>query len=154
MNRRILFVLASTAALAALVVAAAPAKAATTTANIAVSANVGVTCSMSSAPLAFGSYNPATNLDGSTNLLVTCTTGAVAYVTLDTTRVMTSGTNSLPFQLFTDAGRSIVWDAATQAFITGAGATAVPVSVYGRIPAGNNVPAGTYTATVVATLNY
>jgi spore coat protein U-like protein len=156
MNRRILSVLACTAALAALFVAIAPAKAATTTSNINVSANVGATCTMTDAAVNFGSYDSAAAapLDVASNLVVTCTKGTVGTVTLagTATRQMTSPAgDKLSYQLFVDSTRSTAWAGTVAAPLTGTGA-AQNVAVYGRIATNQNVPAGTYTDVVVATL--
>lgn len=158
---RILSLLAGTAALAALVVAASPARAATTTANVNVTAKVDASCTMTDASVNFGVYNPvsATANDASGNLTVTCTKGTPANVTLAGaagSRVMTDAVSSdtLPFELYTDIGRSTVWAGTTNVSATSATGTPVTVPVYGRIAAGKFVTPGTYNATVVATLNF
>ncbi len=67
--------------------ASGQATAATQTANLAVSATVSATCSISTTALAFGAYDPVsanstTPLDGTGTVVVTCTSGAPAAVTL------------------------------------------------------------------------
>jgi spore coat protein U-like protein len=159
MNRLTLTVLASAAALAALVVAVAPARAATTTANVNVQAIVNASCKMTDANIDFGTYDPTvpTNNNSSSNLIVTCTKGTTGNITLAGTagaRVMSSGTDTLPFELYTDSGRTTVWAGATTASVPASTGVAQSIPVYGRILAGNYVAPGTYTAVVVATLNF
>ena len=154
----------------ALVAALAPrASAATATANLTVSATVTKNCTVSTSALAFGSYDPvvanaSANLDGTGTVSVACTRGATANVGLGTgsnasgsARRLTDGSgNFLNYELYSDSGRSAVWNA-------GAGTlslTAAPsrasrdYTVYGRIAGNQDVPAGTYGDTVVATVNF
>jgi spore coat protein U-like protein len=156
---RILTLLATTAALAALVVAAAPARAATTQANVNVTAQVNASCTMTDATVNFGVYNPVSGTanDAQGNLTVTCTKGTSGTVTLAGAagaRVMTDGVSgdTLPFELYTDTTRSTVWAGATAVATTSPTGAPVPVTVFGRIPAGKFVTPGTYNAVVVATL--
>ena len=65
----------------------APASAATATANLGVSATVTNNCTISTAALAFGSYDPvvthaSTNLDGTGTVVVACTKGVAPTVGL------------------------------------------------------------------------
>ena len=155
------------------VLLAAPADAAQVTANLAVSANVSATCSISTTALAFGSYDPvgthaASPLDGAGSVVVTCTNGASTTVTLGQgshantgstdavpLRRMASGASFLSYSIYQDSPRSSVWGntAGTGVGHTGLG-TATSISVYGRVPAGQNVASGAYTDTVVATVTF
>jgi spore coat protein U-like protein len=143
--------------------------AATATANLTVSATVINNCTISTAALAFGSYDPVVanqtnNLDGTGTVTVACTRGATTTIGLGagsnasgSTRRMAGGTgNFLSYELYSDSGRSTVWN-------TGAGVltpVAAPsraardFTVYGRIAGNQDVPAGSYTDTVVATVNF
>jgi spore coat protein U-like protein len=149
------------------------AHAGTNTADLDVSATVTANCTISTAPLAFGAYDPITanavsSLDGSGTVTVTCTNGSSAVITLgqganpdaaseDTAplRRMTDGTNFLAYSLFSDAARTIAWGntAGTGANHTGSG-MATNLTVYGSVAAGQNVPAGSYSDTVVATVTF
>lgn len=169
-NIRPVRTLAAITATTALVAALAPrASAATATANLTVSATVTKNCTVSTSALAFGSYDPvvanaSANLDGTGGVTVACTRGATASIALGSgsnatgsTRRMTDGAgNYLAYELYSDSGRSSVWN-------TGAGAlglTAAPsraareFAVYGRIAGNQDVPAGAYGDTVVATVNF
>ena len=158
----------------ALGAASGGAHAGTATSNLDVSATVSANCTISTAPVAFGGYDPvsanaSTALDASGSVTVTCTQGSAATVTLgqganaDTgssdaapaRRLNDGGTNFLAYDLYSDEGRSVVWgnDATTDVAHTGTG-TAVALDVYGSIDAAQNVPAGSYTDTVVATVTF
>lgn len=158
---------------AALSFAAAGSYAATATSNLAVSASVSNNCLIdASGGLAFGAYDPvsanaASDLDSSGTIAVTCTNGASTSITLGQganaavgstdaapLRQMNDGsTNNLSYNLYSDAGYTTVWDNSTGVSYTGTGA-ADSVTVYGRVGAGQNVPAGSYSDTVVATVTF
>ena len=149
-------------------------QAATDTANLSVTATVTANCTITTSAVAFGAYDPidvnsVTDRDNSGTLSVTCTDGASATVTLgqgasadtgstdaDPTRRMSDGgTNFLGYSLFTDAGRSDEWGntGVTGVAYVGTGASE-NLTVYGRIPAGQAVPAASYSDTVVATITF
>ncbi|MEJ2574749.1 MAG: spore coat protein U domain-containing protein, partial [Gammaproteobacteria bacterium] len=90
------------------------ASAATTTTNLAVSANVLGTCAVSTTGLAFGTYDPnqGTDLNQTATISTNCTTGIPYDIGLDagmgagatvTSRLMTSGANTLAYGLYSDA---------------------------------------------------
>lgn len=149
-------------------------QAATSTENLAVSADVVANCTITTAPLAFGDYdaivaNASTALDGTGTVTVTCTSGSAVTIALgqganaDTgstaaapaRRLLNGTTNYLSYSLFSDTGRTIVWggDATVDVETTGTGA-ADAKTVYGRVDAGQNVPTGAYADTVVATVTF
>lgn len=150
------------------------AQAQTATDSLAVSADVTASCTIATAALAFGNYDPVVanataDLDGTGTVTVTCTTGSGATITLaqganaDTgstaaaplRRLLNGTTNYLNYSLFSDTTRTAVWgdDATVDVATTGTGA-ADAHTVYGRIPAGQNQPAGAYADTVVATVTF
>lgn len=139
---------------------------------VAVTATVPSNCTISAGPLAFGSYDLShingSNLDESATLTVQCTTGASTVITLgeglhaDTgslpatpLRRMSDGTNYLTYSLSQLSDRSTVWgnDAGSGLSYQGTG-VADPVIIYGRIEGSQNVPAGSYSDTVVATVTF
>jgi len=147
---------------------ASNARAATTTTTFPVTATVLKACAVNANPLAFGTYDPtaATPLDATTTLSVLCTVGTSFTVGLNagtatgatvTSRKMTSGANTLNYALFQEAARTNNWGNTpgtdTPPAIT-APVLASTLTVYGRIAAGQNVPAGAYTDTVTVTVNY
>lgn len=158
------------AAVAAAIAAPTTADAATATANLNVSATVVVNCTISTAALAFGNYDPvdvnaAANLDGTGTVTVACTKGATAQIGLGlgsnasgTTRRMTDGSgNYLTYEVYHEAARTTVWgDAGAGLLSTGAAPSkaARNFTVYGRVSSNQDQPAGAYTDTVVATVNF
>jgi spore coat protein U-like protein len=140
---------------------------ATTTMNVTASVTANCTISSPSA-LAFGAYDPVganstAALDASPNALaVQCTRGAVAQITLDagahaqgTTRRMTSGANFLSYEIYTTAARTTIWNTTNSVSYTATSKEKTNLPVYGRIPAGQDIPAGaSYTDTIVATINF
>jgi spore coat protein U-like protein len=142
--------------------------AADATSSMAVGATVGSTCAISTAPIAFGTYDAVTKaeINATGSVTVTCTLGAATVVKLNQgvnptgpstdavpVRRMNSGANLLPYSLSTEATMATVWENTTGVAHTGTG-TATMLTVYGRIAAGVNVPAGTYADTVVATVTF
>ncbi|PIQ13010.1 MAG: SCPU domain-containing protein [Hydrogenophilales bacterium CG_4_9_14_3_um_filter_59_35] len=133
-------------------------------------------CTVSATGVAFGSYsftNPAPT-DAASNVVVSCSLLGLfsLLVTYDillspggsgsyAPRKMTSGANQLQYNLYTNAGRSIVWGDGTagtsivsDGYPLGTGTTVRNYPVYGRLPAGQNTPAGAYTDIITVTVNY
>jgi spore coat protein U-like protein len=153
------------ALLAAGLIAATSAFAATTTTTFQVTANVAAQCNVSAANLAFGAVDPlGGNVDQSTTVTVKCTknsaytvglnAGATAGATI-AQRLMANGADTMQYNLYTDAGRTTVWgnSAAAPAWVSGTGAglgTAQVLTVYGRVPTGQpNLAVGSYTETAI-----
>ncbi len=132
------------------------------------------TCTVSATTnLAFGAYDPivanvSSPLNGTGVVAVNCTTFLPYTVTLDQgqhpaagssdaapLRQMVSGASSLSYTLYQDPARTIVFGntAGTGVANVGNGA-AQSVNVRGRVPAGQQKPAGTYSDTVVATVTF
>jgi len=152
---------------------AAPSIAGTESSNLSVSATVIPNCTISAFPVTFGNYDPivanfAADQGGGGTVLTSCTTGSPATITLgqganpnggssDSTplRRMAFNSNRLEYFLYQDLSKTTVWGntPATGLTTTGTGNPS-PTIVYGKIPAGQNVPVGTYTDTVVATVTF
>ena len=135
------------------------------TGNIAVSATVVESCTLDGGNLSFGNYDPivthaSTPLDTTVNLSVLCTEGTTATIGLSngdnavaSQRKMASGTERLNYDLYSDSDRTAAW--ATEAYTEVDGTSATNVTVYGRVPAGQNTAAaGGYADTVVATITF
>lgn len=156
------------------VVASSEASAGTATANLSVTATIASNCTISTAPVAFGSYDPigthaSAPLDGTGTITTTCTTGSSPVITLgqgsysdtgstDTTplRQMASGSDRLPYTLYQNSSRTTVWgntSGSAPAAVAGTG-VAQNFTVYGRIASGLNKPVGSYADTVVATVTF
>jgi spore coat protein U-like protein len=151
--------------------------AATDTENLLVSATVTATCTIATTPVAFGAYDPtaATALNGTGGVTVLCTDGTAGYVTLgqganpDTgstdavpLRQMAGGAAAagrLAYFLYSGGPDTNVWGNTGTTGLNHAGdGTATPITVYGTIPAAQNVIAGAdgtaYADTVVATVTF
>lgn len=144
-----------------LALAATPALAASTSTTFTVSATVVASCSVSASNLAFGSYTGTANVDQTSTISVTCTNGTDYSVALNdganasgsTRRMVNGGTNYLTYEMYSNAGRTTVWNAASPVAGTGNG-SAQSITLYGRVPSGQNVPAGSYSDTVQVTVTY
>ena len=148
---------------------AAPAFASTASSTLNVDATVTANCTVSTSAISFGNVNPisGSNVDASGGITVTCTNGtawtAAAGVGSGTgasfaSRKMSSGGNSLAYNIYTDSGRTSVWGDGTGSTATlgntGSGA-AQSVTVYGRVGSGQTaVPPGSYADTVAVTVTY
>jgi spore coat protein U-like protein len=152
---------------ALLALGCAPVLAATQTTTFTVTATVSAACTISATDLAFGTYSPTAALptDASSTVTTTCTldgpysiglnagTGAGATVAA---RNMTSGTNTLTYSLYQDAAHQVVWGntiGTDTVALVGTG-LAQNTTVFGRIPALQNVAVGSYTDTITATVTF
>lgn len=148
---------------------AASAPAQTSTSNVSVSAIVGKNCSITTTPVNFGSYDPvvahaSSPLDGTGSLTVTCTRGAGSRIDLGlgshpsgATRRMQGGSSFLAYELYQNAGRTIAWRAgaaAGQTIAVAPNKNPRTFTVYGRVPAGQDVEAASYNDMVLATVNF
>ena len=70
-----------------------------------------------------------------------------------TLRRLANGTNYLPYQLYKQDG-STVWSSASPVSYTSTSKAQAPLTLVGKIPAGADIPAGSYSDTVVATINF
>ncbi len=172
MKRGVVRTLAGVAAAGTVIVGVASlrASAATATANLTVSATVVTNCTITTSALAFGNYDPVVanataNLDGTGKVSVACTKGAAPTIALGTgsnasgsvRRLSDGGSNYLTYELYQDGGFSTVWAGSGAGLLTTAAApskVARDFTVYGRIRGGQDVPAGAYGDTVVATVNF
>jgi spore coat protein U-like protein len=68
---------------------------------------------------------------------------------------MASGSQNLSYELYRDASRSSRWERGNVLALRAEGVfTPTAFAVYGRIPAGQVVPAGAYSDTVTATVDF
>jgi len=166
-------ILTLVAAAAALLFTAHSAVAASKSTTFNVSSIVSANCTISATDLNFGAYDPVvanktTALDVNTTVTVLCTKGSTGVtVGLDLgihaaagNRFMSNGTDSLQYELYSDSAGGTLWANAGAGLVTwpafgpiGAGA-GTPHTVFGRIPAGQDVSVGSYNDTVTATVNF
>ncbi|MDH4231146.1 MAG: spore coat U domain-containing protein [Nitrospirota bacterium] len=136
-------------------------------------------CSVSTAPVNFGAYDPTSPvpLDATGTVTVDCSLNPPppnppVNVSIDIGRSTTSGTftprsmrnaalpDVLNYNLYVDSGRTSIWG-------DGTGGTSIVMllkinkntppllsTVYGRIPAGQDVSAGFYADALIVTINW
>lgn len=137
-----------------------------TTAAFTVFATNVTTCTVSASTLNFGATGVLqSSLDGTGSLSVTCTNAAPYTVSLDgglsgatdpTQRKMTRGGEEIVYGVYLNSARTLPWGdqaGVNTASGTGSGLTQ-NYTVYGRVPAQATPSPGSYTDTVVVTLNY
>lgn len=145
--------------------------------NFNVTATVNGSCNIiSTTDIAFGVYDPAdahfaSPLDASGSVTIRCVRGTVVDVALDQglyatggstcaapqRRMSDGGTERLGYDIYQDAARTTVWgcDAANdQTYTSGSPSAPTTLTTYGRIPAGQDVAAGSYSDTVVVTATF
>ncbi len=132
-------------------------------------------CTVSAVPVSFGLYNPLSGAPvvATGTVTVSCTVTLLGLldswtIALGTgnsgsfsARHMVNGASTLSYNLYTSAAYTNVWGdgSASTALVNGSaflaiGTTNTDYSVYGRIPAGQDSAAGTFTDTILITLNY
>ena len=126
-------------------------------------------CSISTTPVSFGTYNVfATAPTDSTGTIVYNCNGGARNVLITISRgnsptfaprVMLQGTEPLPYNLFRDAARTSIWGDGTGGSglyidLNPPNNTDISVTVFGRVPTGQDVSAGIYSDTVTVTINY
>ena len=162
---RLLFVRIAAIAAALVVIAGDHAFAGSATSNITVTATVVKNCTITAGNVAFGSYDPtsATPLNASGTFTITCGQGTAYSVGLGnganaqgTTRRMAGGAQFLTYELYQDSGRTVVWSNTGSGMLSGTASSNNPITltVYGQVAPSQNVAIGSYTDTVVATVNF
>jgi spore coat protein U-like protein len=124
-------------------------------------------CAISASGVSFGTYSPDSGLPLDTigQLTYQCYKEARPNVRIDINqglsstfdRMMASGANRLRYNLFQDSQHTVIWGdgtGGTQYYFIGdpVDKKDIIVSIYGRIPGGQNVQSGTYTDSLTATI--
>jgi spore coat protein U-like protein len=132
-------------------------------------------CTMALTPIAFGNYDAfvSTARDTSGTIVVTCTRsggpsptvtiaiGPGMYGGSTSTRKMkqNGGGDLLSYNLFQDAARTVLWGdiVGTNAFrqflaVPNKGSAQLTATIFGRIPAGQDVSIGTYSDNVLVSV--
>lgn len=154
-------------AAAGLCLAALPALAQSSSATFSVTATVLPSCTLvGGSTLAFGVVSPGVQADGSVAITATCTVGTPYTLALNAgtgsgatvaARRMTSGSDTLNYLLYRDAGRTQLWGDGTAGTSTqGASGTGLSqtVTIYGRVPASASAAVGVYADLVTVTATY
>jgi spore coat protein U-like protein len=143
--------------------------AAVTSALVAATPAEAAKCTIATTAVAFGAYNVFTTapVDSTGSVRFNCNGGAAnVQVTLSrgqsgtyAQRTLRRGTESLGYNLFLDANRSAVWgdgSGGSQSYVAAnpPNNTDVTVTMYGRVPAGQDISAGAYADTVSVTINF
>jgi spore coat protein U-like protein len=123
-------------------------------------------CTVGIVGVIFGNYDPFSNVaqDSAGNVSVNCDAATLYTITLSpgsgtyALRAMSGPGMPLNYNLFTDPTRVVVWgDGTTGAVAVPGASTGLTVTnhaVYGRIPARQNVPVGSYTDTIIVTVTF
>ena len=139
-----------------------------TATSLTVGASVANNCTIATTQLSFGAYDPvganaSADATGAGQVLIACTKGATATIGLGNgggsdvnSRRLASGTNFLPYQLYRGDGTTVWGGTAGTGAVSYNSLTKAPttLTVQGKIPGGADVPEGTYTDTIVATVNF
>jgi spore coat protein U-like protein len=126
-------------------------------------------CTISATSVNFGSYNVfnGSPTDSTGTVTYRCN-GSAHNITIGLTqgagasfnqRQMQKGSESLTYNLFVDASRTNIWGDGTGGTAVYSSAnppnnTNVNLTVYGRVTAGQDVSAGTFSDTVTAVINF
>ncbi len=118
-------------------------------------------------PVAFGTYDvfSATPVDAVGSFTYQCSLlQLLDAITINlstgnsgnyTARTMLNGSNSLSYNLYMDAARTVIWgdkSNGTSNYTAILAVLPITLSIYGRIPARQNAMAGSYTDTIVVTM--
>ena len=157
---------------------ALPAYGATATGNLGAGASVAANCTIATAPVAFGAYDPvvanaAVARTGTGSITVACTAGSAPTITLGlganavgAVRKMASGAERLVYELYQPPNTTpgiacgaltTIWGTAGANIFTPtspASKVARTYNVCGSIAANQDVGVGAYSDTVVASVNF
>jgi spore coat protein U-like protein len=125
----------------------------------------GAQCNVSTTGLNFGSYDVFSTLndDVTATINVNCHSGVAYSIWLSSgsgtfaARTLTNAGKLLTYNLYLDPTHLTIWGdgSAGTGTISGTGrGTNIPTPVYGRIPARQNVRAGTYSDVITITVNF
>ena len=134
---------------------------------LCVAATAEAACTISTTAVSFGAYNVFSGSpnDATGQVTFRCSPPLPPLVTIQldkggsssfNPRQMRQGTEILNYNLYLDSTRSTIWGdgtGGTQTYTQSTPpASSQNANIYGRIPAGQDVSAGTYSATVTATI--
>ncbi|PHP64584.1 hypothetical protein CSC94_23605 [Zhengella mangrovi] len=121
-------------------------------------------CSVSATNIDFGTTAIINgNIDTTSSINTQCSNGTPFAIFLDNgltgtspaDRKMTNGADVVTYGLYQDSSRSTLWGNTIGSAVSGTGnGSFQEFTVYGRVPAQSTPPAGTYTDTVIVTVEY
>lgn len=132
-------------------------------------------CSVNGSPIAFGTYVPTASGDikVAADISVTCKAFVLGVITYEihlgpgvygsvSDRKMSNASSLLSYNIYTNTGRTIIWGDGTggtgiigDSYLLALNATRTEtVSMYGKLVAGQNVSAGSYSDIIVASVIY
>lgn len=124
-------------------------------------------CTVASLTIAFGSYNvfSATDQTTSGRIKVMCSgTSASNAITITSSagasgsfaaRTLVSGQDTLTYNLYLDSNEQTVWGDGAQGSSAYVGALGTfNLTIYGKIPAGQDAATGSYNDALVTTINF
>lgn len=138
-------------------------------------AALGLNCTVTATGVAFSNYDPTVGspTDATGNVRVNCSVLLISVnSTINTSlstggsglfspRKMVSGANQLSYNLFKEASHTTVWGDGnggtgifTDTLLIAVLGTTINHPIYGRIPAGQYVPAGSYVDTITVTVEF
>lgn len=138
----------------------------TATGSIAVTATVANSCIVSASALDFSAYNAEAQGTGTSVITATCSAATpytiglgvgVNIATGPSTRAMIgndTATTALDYELYTADSEGTIWTEEVTVPHSDLLGGAKEYTVYGKIPAGQYVPAADYTDTVAVTVTY
>lgn len=146
---------------------AAPAFAQSATDQMPVTVTIEDNCTVAATTMNFGTQAVlgGAAVDSTADIDLTCTPGASYDVSMDVgnngtggvdgQRNLSNGTDTIPYNLYSDAGYSSVWNTTATASGTAPASGLVSLTAYGRIPAtAAAVPAGTYSDSVTVEVTF
>jgi spore coat protein U-like protein len=135
-----------------------------------VSASVAANCLVTASDIAFGNYDGTAAKSASQDLKVRCTNGLPYTVKLSSgggtfaQRLLSSGSDSLQYNLFTEAGFTNIWGDGVGSTVsvpgTGAGMSIAKEqthTIFGSLPnsaTNQDAPVGNYADTITVTVEY
>lgn len=133
-------------------------------------------CAVTASSFSFGNYNPLDALprDSTSTINVQCSLIGLLSLTVTYELSLSTGSSAsyglrtlvgpgdpLGYQLYADAARLLIWGDGTAGTVTitdgyllGLGTVSRNYPVYGRLPAGQQVGAGTFTDSITVTLEF
>jgi spore coat protein U-like protein len=128
-------------------------------------------CSVAASAVAFGTYTPLTTAPSTGTITITCLSvvgPSPATITLSTgasntfaARTMSSGGNTLSYNLYLDAAHTQIWGDGTGGSMAdtlnlnqGLVGPTTTATVFGLVPAQDPAPGAAYTDTITVTVSY